>query len=99
MTDRELTSPIPDIAEVPPTMFQATLKWERVALKWRNLAEKRRDHHFELYRSGRWVHYYSEEELLTEMRKAVALAERWVEIAPSRQERAAPAKLKDPVAA
>ena len=85
MTDRELTSPIPDLAEVPPTMLLATLQWERIALKWRNLAEQRRDHHFELYQSGRWKHYYTEEEFLTEMRKAVALAERWVEIAPSRR--------------
>ena len=66
----------------------------------RTLAEKRRDHHFELYRSGRWVHYYTEENFMAEMRKAVALAERWVEhLAPLRQERVAPAKLKGPVAA
>jgi hypothetical protein len=99
MTDRELTAPIPDTAEVPPTMYKATLEWERTAMKWRTLAEKRRDHHFELYRSGRWAHYYTEENFMAEMRKAVALAERWVEIAPLRQERVAPARLKGPVAA
>ena len=99
MTDRESTSPMPDATEVPASMFQATLRWERIALKWRSLAEKRRDHHFDLYRSGRWVHYYTEEEFLTELRKAVALAERWAEIAPSGRERAAPPKLQDPMAA
>ena len=80
-------------------MYKATLEWERTAMRWRSLAEKRRDHHFELYRSGRWAHYYTEETFLTEMRKAVALAERWVEIAPTRQERAAPAKTQGSVAA
>jgi uncharacterized repeat protein (TIGR03809 family) len=100
MTDRELTFPIPDAAEVPTTMLQATVQWESIALKWRNLAEQRRDHHFELYRSGRWQHYYTEEEFLNEMRKAVALAERWVELAPSRQEREAPpADSAEPAAA
>ena len=89
MADREFTSPIPRTAEVPPTMLQATRKWERIALKWRNLAEQRRDHHVDLYKSGRWKHYYTDEEFLTEMRQAVALAERWAEIAPSGEERGA----------
>ena len=55
-------------------MYKATVEWERTAMKWRTLAEKRRDHHFELYRSGRWEHYYTEENFMAEMRKAVALA-------------------------
>ena len=80
-------------------MRQATLQWERIALKWRNLAEQRRDHHFELYRSGRWKHYYTEEQFLDEMRQAVALAERWVEIAPGREEREAMAAAKQSAAA
>ena len=29
--------------------------------KWRDLAEKRRAHLIELYDSGRWKHYYTEE--------------------------------------
>ena len=99
MTDWESTFPIPDAAEVPLTMLQATLQWERIALKWRSLAEQRRDHHFELYRSGRWKHYYTEEQFLDEMRKAVALAERWVEIAPGREEREGMAAAKQSAAA
>ena len=89
MTDRELTSPVPDLAEVPSTMLPATIQWERIALKWRNLAEQRRDHSLDLYQSGRWKHYYTEAEFLTEMRKAAAIAERWIEIAPLREERRA----------
>ena len=73
-------------------MFQSALNWERIALKWRNLAVQRRDHHFELYRSGRWKHYYTDEQFLDEMRKAVDLAERWEEIAPVGEERKARAK-------
>jgi uncharacterized repeat protein (TIGR03809 family) len=73
-------------------MFQSALNWERIALKWRNLAVQRRDHHFELYRSGRWKHYYTDEQFLDEMRKAVDLAERWEEIAPVAEERKARAK-------
>jgi uncharacterized repeat protein (TIGR03809 family) len=73
-------------------MFQSALQWERVAMKWRNLAAQRRDHHFELYRSGRWKHYYTDEQFLDEMRKAVDLAERWEGIAPLPDERKARAK-------
>ena len=98
MTNREVTSPVPDLAEVPPTMLLATIQWERIALKWRSLAERRRDHYLELYRSGRWKHYYSEADFLTEMRKAAALAERWIEIAPLR-ERAAPDEAEQQAAA
>jgi uncharacterized repeat protein (TIGR03809 family) len=88
MTIREVTFPVPDVAEAPPTMLLAAFQWERIVLKWRGLAEQRRDHYFELYRSGRWKHYYTEAEFLTELRKAVALAERWMVIAPSREGRA-----------
>ena len=89
MTNREVTSPVPDPAEVPPTMLLATTQWESIALKWRNLAERRRDHYIELYQSGRWKRYYGEANFLTEMRKAAALAERWIEIVPL-SERPAP---------
>ena len=75
-------------------MFQTALKWERTALKWRDLATQRRDHHFELYRSGRWKHYYTDEQFLDEMRKAVDIAERWAEIAPMPEERKPRAKLE-----
>jgi hypothetical protein len=98
MTTRELTFPVLDAAEVPSTMLLATVQWERIALKWRALAEQRRDHHVDLYKSGRWKHYYTEEQFLTEMRKAVALAERWVKIAPSPDERAPP-EIEQPAAA
>ncbi len=45
--------------------------------KWRALAEQRRAHFAELYDSGRWKHYYTEEELLARTREAVRLSEAW----------------------
>jgi uncharacterized repeat protein (TIGR03809 family) len=66
-------------------------KWERVALKWRALAEGRRAHQLDLYKSGRWRHYYTDAEFLTEMREAVTIAERWAKIAPLPEEREAAA--------
>jgi len=48
-----------------------------LAQKWRALAEERRAHLAELYDSGRWQHYYSEEQFLARMREAVRLVETW----------------------
>jgi uncharacterized repeat protein (TIGR03809 family) len=75
-------------------MVQATTKMERVALKWRELAERRRAHFIELYRSGRWKNYYSDDEFLAEMRAADALARHWAKIAPLPEERDPPAEAK-----
>jgi len=61
---------------------QPALEFDEVAHKWRALTERRRAHFVELYQSGRWKHYYSEEQFLYRMREAVALSERWAEIAP-----------------
>jgi len=54
---------------------------DAVAQKWRDLAERRRAHFLELYASGRWKRYYSEEQFLYRMREAIRLAQRWAEIA------------------
>jgi hypothetical protein len=77
-------------------MYQAILKWERLGLQWRKLAEQRRDHHLDLYKSGRWKHYYKAEDFLIEMGKAVAMADRWAVIAPLPGEREAPPKNEQP---
>jgi uncharacterized repeat protein (TIGR03809 family) len=55
---------------------------DEVAQKWRVLAERRCAHFLELHHSGRWKHYYSEEQFLDRLREAVRLSERWAEIAP-----------------
>jgi uncharacterized repeat protein (TIGR03809 family) len=61
---------------------------DAVAHKWRDLAERRRAHFVELYHSGRWKHYYSEEQFLVRMREAIRMSERWAEIAPPPLEQA-----------
>lgn len=74
-------------AQLPPTMVRATRRWDAVSLRWRDLAERRKDHFIELYQTGRWRHYYTEEEFLAELRKAVAIARRWSKIAEGAQAR------------
>jgi len=64
------------------TMRQYPFAMDKAALKWRDLAERRRGHFVELYQSGRWKHYYSDEEFVVCMRQAIMAANRWVEIAP-----------------
>jgi hypothetical protein len=53
-----------------------------VAQKWQALSERRRAHFLELNHSGRWKHYYREEQFLRRMRAAIRSSERWAEIAP-----------------
>ena len=53
-----------------------------VALRWRALAERRRAHFIELYDSGRWKLYFTEEQFVARMREAVQGSERWAEVAP-----------------
>ena len=99
MADRQFTCPVPRTAQMPATMIPATLRLERAALKWRDLAERRRDHFFELYRSGRWKRYYANEEfLLQAMRDAVSVADRWAAIAPTPEELAEIEAASEPVA-
>ncbi len=62
------------------------------ALKWRDLAERRRAHFIDLYRSGRWKHYYSNDEFLDRMREAIANANRWAKLAPRPSDFAQPAE-------
>ena len=86
MAHREFECPVPRISELPKTMVQATVKMEAIALKWRALAERRRDHHIELYKTGRWRRYYTDQQFLAEMRAAITLAQRWAKIAPRPEE-------------
>jgi uncharacterized repeat protein (TIGR03809 family) len=51
-----------------------------ITQKWRDLAERRRAHFIELYTTGRWKHYYTEEQMLARMRDAIRLAEIWEQL-------------------
>jgi hypothetical protein len=90
MADRQFTCPVPRPAEVPPGMLAAATKWERLAQKWRGIAERRSAHHVEMFYSGRWKHYYTDEEFLLAMRSAILLTRRWTAIAPISDDSRAP---------
>ena len=64
--------------------WRSTLALNEAAQKWRILAERRCAHFLELYDTGRWKRYYSEEEFLLKMRDAMKASDRWAEIAPAR---------------
>lgn len=49
--------------------------WERTdkaVARWKRLTERRRNHLLELYRSGRWRHYYENEDALARELRNVA---------------------------
>jgi uncharacterized repeat protein (TIGR03809 family) len=48
-----------------------------IARQWRALAERRRTHFLELYRSGRWRHYFTEQEFLNSVRDIAADLDSW----------------------
>ncbi len=52
-------------------------------MRWTRLAEKRRNHLLELYRSGRWRHYFPNEEALArELRNVARGIEDWRNLIP-----------------
>jgi len=55
----------------------ATNKNEEIARKWRALVQRRREYLAELYRSGRYKKYFTEQALLDQMREAAAAAQQW----------------------
>lgn len=69
--------------------WHALRQFDQIAQKWRDLAERRRAYYVELYRSGRWKHYYSEEHFVVVMRDVMAVTERWEALAPKPVDNAA----------
>ena len=47
--------------------------YDEVAQKWRDLAERRRLYFVDLYLSGRWKHYYTEEQFYQRMREVISI--------------------------
>lgn len=54
---------------------------ERIAQQWHDLAERRLDYYTELYRSGRWRHYYTQERFAARMLDVIEAAKQWRELA------------------
>jgi hypothetical protein len=59
---------------VPPPL-------DTVARKWSALAERRLVYYTDLYRSGRWKHYYTEREIAVRMLDVIKAARQWAELA------------------
>jgi hypothetical protein len=57
---------------------------DKAVERWKGLSERRRNHLLELYRSGRWRHYYaSEEALARELREVARGIADWRGLLPS----------------
>lgn len=52
-----------------------------IALKWHDLAQRRLDYYTELYRSGRWQHYYTQERFAVRMLDVINAARKWRNLA------------------
>jgi len=58
---------------------------DTVARKWSALAERRLAYYVDLYRSGRWKHYYTEKELAVRMLDVIKAAKQWADLASPRR--------------
>jgi uncharacterized repeat protein (TIGR03809 family) len=56
-------------------------RFDEIALKWHDLAQRRLDYYTELYRSGRWRHYYTQERFAVRMLDVINAARKWRELA------------------
>jgi uncharacterized repeat protein (TIGR03809 family) len=63
------------------TSFDAD-RYQHALERWRALAERRLAHMAQLYESGRWRHYFSEEEFIGVVRETRASVEHWRELVP-----------------
>jgi len=58
---------------------------DTIARKWSDLAERRLNYFVELYRSGRWKHYYrTEQDFALRMLDVIKATRRWAELAPTK---------------
>ena len=60
---------------------QGCRPFDTIARKWCDLAECRRAYFIELYQSGRWKHYYNDEQFIYRLRDVIQAAEAWAQLA------------------
>lgn len=58
---------------------------DAISKKWFDLAQRRLDYYVELYRSGRYRHYFTEETLALRMLDVIQAVRQWAELAPARE--------------
>jgi uncharacterized repeat protein (TIGR03809 family) len=56
---------------------QGAPRFDRVVRQWCELAERRLTHYTELYRSGRWQLYYTQEQFRLRMRDVIRAVKIW----------------------
>lgn len=56
-------------------------RFNEIAQKWHDLAQRRLDYYTELYRSGRWKHYYTQERFAVRMLDVIGAAKKWRDLA------------------
>ncbi len=54
---------------------------QEIAHRWHDLAEQRLAYFTELYRSGRWKHYYTQEAFAARMLDVIEAAKKWRQLA------------------
>ena len=64
--------------------LQGRPRFDEIARKWHDLAERRLAYFTELYRSGRWTQYYSREHFVLRMRDVIRAVKVWRELAGRR---------------
>jgi uncharacterized repeat protein (TIGR03809 family) len=60
---------------------QGGFRLDEISRKWRDLADRRLAYFTELYRSGRWKHYYTPDDFASRMRDVVKAAKVWSNLA------------------
>ena len=63
--------------------LQGEPRLDVIARKWHELAERRLAYFTELYRSGRWSHYYTQELFAERMLDVIRAAKVWADLAGS----------------
>jgi uncharacterized repeat protein (TIGR03809 family) len=61
--------------------IQQTGPYDAVARGWLSLAERRKAHLIDLFETGRWRHYFTEAELLSELRAVNMACDRFADVA------------------
>jgi uncharacterized repeat protein (TIGR03809 family) len=64
-------------------VVQGGVRFDQIAAKWHALAQRRLTYVRELERSGRWRHFYSEEQFGSYLREAERVAAVWRQLAAS----------------
>lgn len=64
---------------------QSEPRFDEIARKWHDLAERRLAYFTELYRSGRWTHYYTHERFALRISDVIRAAKIWGELSGRRR--------------